>query len=172
MFIGTLKRGTILIVFKNTFKNRLQNIFKYVVIAVATFSTTVLYANTYNGVKYDAKQIECLARASYHEANGEGKQGMLAVIHVTLNRVNDPRFPKSPCSVIAQPNQYSWYRHKPKVRDYETYDVAKQLAKEVVEGKHKDNTGKAVFFHARYVTPSWSKKLKCSAVIGQHRFYK
>ena len=157
-----------MVVFKKIFKQFISVFIRnLLLVSVIPIASTSAYARTYS-----SSQIECLAQASYHEAKGEGKKGMLAVIHVTLNRVNDPRFPKSPCSVIAQPNQYSWYRHKPKVKDYETYAVAKQLAKEVVEGKHKDNTGNALFFHARYVTPSWSKKLKCSAVIGQHRFYK
>ena len=58
------------------------------------------------------EQLECLATNTYMESRGEGEKGMLATIFVVLNRTKDPRFPSTPCKVIAQKN--------PVYRDWET----------------------------------------------------
>ncbi len=39
-------------------------------------------------------QVECLADNIYHEAGYEPDSGKVAVALVTLNRVQDPRYPK------------------------------------------------------------------------------
>lgn len=155
----------------NKLRKALLNI---LLLASVSFATTSLQANGYDTNKQTLSntQIECLSKAAYFDAKGETKQGMLAVIHTTLNRVNDPRFPKTICGVVYQKAQYSWTKHNPKVKDHETFKVAKQLAKETLEGKHPDNTNKALYFHANYVSPSWSKRLKCTKVIGGHKFYR
>ena len=173
MFVGTLKRGTILIVFKNTFKNRLQNIFKYVVTVVATFSTTVLYANTYNGVKYDAKQIQCLSINAYMEARGQGVKGMQAVTWVVLNRTNHPSYPSTPCAVIKQPQQFSWWNGKtPQIKEKDAYTQAERVVEGVLSGKLKDNTNSSTHFHLARIKPKWSSRLSYTTTIGSHCFYK
>lgn len=48
------------------------------------------------------KDIECLARNIFYEAGGESKEGKIAVGMVTMNRVQDPRYPKSVCEVVKQ----------------------------------------------------------------------
>lgn len=136
-------------------------------------SALLLAANTAAAQNFDKRQIDCLAQAAYHEAKGEGKQGMLAVIHTTLNRVKDHRFPKSACAVVYQKAQYSWTKYNPKVKDYDTYTKAELLAKEVLNGKHKDITHGSLFFHANSIKkPSWAKRMDCTARIGGHVFYK
>ena len=53
--------------------------------------------------------LECLAMNVYHEARGQGLAGQVAVMHVTLNRVEDPRFPNNICGVVYQgPVRPSW----------------------------------------------------------------
>lgn len=132
-------------------------------------STHNAQANTTN---YDSKQIECLTLNTYKESRGEPVKGQLAVIFTVLNRVKDNRFPSTPCKVIAAPNQFSWYRKDKSVRDWDTYNKVKELVKETLAGKHKDPTQGATFFHAKTVSPSWSRSFKCTAVIGGHKFYK
>lgn len=114
-------------------------------------------------------QLECLSKVAYHESKGESDAGMLAVIHTTLNRVKDNRFPKTVCGVVYQKSQYSWVKNNPKVKEKEQYERAERLAKEVVAGKHKDNTKGALFFNSLHRKPSGTV---CTVRIGGHSFYK
>ena len=114
-------------------------------------------------------QLECLSRVAYHESKGESDAGMLAVIHTTLNRVKDYRFPKTVCGVVYQKSQYSWVKNNPKVKEKEQYERAERLAKEVVAGRHKDNTKGALFFNSLHRKPSGTV---CTVRIGGHSFYK
>ena len=114
-------------------------------------------------------QLECLSKAAYFESKGESDAGMLAVIHTTLNRVKDVRFPKTVCGVVYQPSQYSWTKHSPKIKEKEQYERAKRLAQEVVDGKHKDNTRNALYFNSLHKQP---KGTMCTVRIGGHSFYK
>ena len=50
----------------------------------------------------DEAEVVCLAENIYHEARGEGIEGMLAVGHVTMNRVESSRFPDTVCGVVRQ----------------------------------------------------------------------
>jgi spore germination cell wall hydrolase CwlJ-like protein len=62
------------------------------------------------------KEIECLALTIYFEARGEPDIGKLAVGHVVMNRVTDPRFPGNVCEVVREGGQevlhqcqFSWW---------------------------------------------------------------
>lgn len=149
-----------------------KNIFKYVVISVAALSTSVLYANKYDGVKYDHKQIECMSKAAYFESRGQPEKGQLAVIFTVLNRVKDSRFGNTPCKVVYSPNQFSWTRSKHVVKDKDSYAKAKELVLETLRGEHRDITRGATHFHAKYVSPSWAKRMDCTIVVGDHKFYR
>lgn len=142
----------------------------------AVLLSAVLFAGAHsvqaNTTNLDSRQIECLTLNTYKESRGEPEKGQLAVIFTVLNRVKDNRFPSTPCKVIAQPNQFSWYRKDKSVSDWSTYNKVKELVKETVAGEHRDPTQGAVFFHASRITPSWSRSFKCTAVIGSHKFYK
>ena len=50
---------------------------------------------------------ECMMRAMYFESNRSSAEGMLAVGTVVMNRLNDPRYPKSVCGVVGQKNQFA-----------------------------------------------------------------
>ena len=115
------------------------------------------------------EQVECLVLNSYHESRGDGEKGMLATIFVVLNRTKDSRFPSTPCKVIAQPNQFSWYGKGKTIKEPEIYDKAKQLVHEVLGGKHKDVTCGAIYFNAHHKSP---KNSKFTVRIGNHSFYK
>ena len=142
----------------------------------AVLLSAVLFAGAHNAqantTNLDSRQIECLTLNTYKESRGEPEKGQLAVIFTVLNRVKDSRFPSTPCKVISAPHQFSWYRKDKSVNDWSTYNKVKELVKETVAGKHRDPTQGAVFFHASRITPSWSRSFKCTAVIGNHKFYK
>lgn len=133
------------------------------------FSLSYAHTATLQAKSYDSTQINCMAKNAYHEARSEGKQGMLAVINVTLNRVKDVRFPKTICGVVYQPSQYSWVKHKPKIKEPEQYSLAKQLAQEVLDGKHSDNTHRALYFNSLHIKP---KGTICTVRIKGHSFYR
>ena len=72
-------------------------------------------------------QLTCLALAAYMEARQHYRtpDAMAAVVEVVLNRVDDPRWPDTPCGVIAEPGQFPWFTE---VRIPDTEGVPDQRA--------------------------------------------
>ena len=61
----------------------------------------------------DETQIDCLAENIYWEARNQSGRGMMAVAHVTRNRVRSPHFPDNYCDVIKEgPVKESWTTRK------------------------------------------------------------
>jgi len=78
---------------------------------------------TYTQLTPEAKtQVDCLAENIYYEAGYEPRDGKIAVAMVTLNRVQDPQFPKDICSVVKQKVkstcQFSWFCEHIKITQY------------------------------------------------------
>lgn len=151
----------------------MTSILKCAVIVISLSLTSTLQAESINDSsqvqKLSKAQLECLSKAAYFESKGESDAGMLAVIHTTLNRVKDARFPKTICGVVYQKSQYSWVKHNPKVKEKEQYERAKRLAQEAVEGRHKDTSRGALYFNSLHKRP---KGTVCTVRIGNHSFYK
>ncbi len=163
-----------------------RNIFLIILMMITVTAAAVNYGDQYTrlfDVKYtdltkDAKkQVDCLAENIYHEAGSESEQGKVAVAMVTLNRVQDPRYPKDICSVVKQKVnytcQFSWFCSAPKLnRNSETFNDSMQVALHVYANYEnlKDITKGALYYHADYVNPNW--KLQKTTVIGRHIFYK
>lgn len=119
----------------------------------------------------DDRSLLCLSRNLYHEARGEGTEGMLAVAHVVVNRVRDHRWPSDVCEVIYQKNQFSWVgRVSGKIHEPKAYEEARTIAERVLSGLEEDFTKGSTFFHATYVKPF--NKLVPTIRIGKHVFYK
>jgi spore germination cell wall hydrolase CwlJ-like protein len=120
----------------------------------------------------DPKQAECVAKAIYFESKGEPLKGQKAVGYVVLNRAKSGRFATTPCKVIAQPYQFSWYRYGKAIpTNVKTKFVA--LAQTLMETYSKDNdpSNGALFFHATYVSPGWRGVTRLER-IGGHIFYR
>jgi spore germination cell wall hydrolase CwlJ-like protein len=121
------------------------------------------------------EEMRCLAGAVYFEARGEPLAGQLAVAEVIINRTEDPRFPKSYCGVVAQPGQFSFMRGS-RMPAVHTGSAAWERAIAVAQIAHKglweSPAGDAVFFHAKYVRPSWSQRKTRLAQIDTHIFYR
>jgi spore germination cell wall hydrolase CwlJ-like protein len=121
------------------------------------------------------EQLRCLAGAVYFEARGEPLAGQLAVAQVIINRTEDGRFPRSYCGVVAQPGQFSFMRgsRMPSIRtSTAAWDRAVAVAQIAHQGLWESEAGNAVFFHARYVRPSWSRTKTRLAQIDTHIFYR
>ena len=51
--------------------------------------------------EYQQKEVDCLAKTLYYEANTEGEKGMLIVANVIKNRIAHKDFPDTICGVVA-----------------------------------------------------------------------
>lgn len=124
--------------------------------------------------KYDNRQIDCLVKNTYFEARGEPVKGQLAVIFTTLNRATSDKYPDDLCKVVYQRNQFSWTSQRNRtIKDKETYSEIKDKVHEVLQGKHKDVSNGALYFHATSIRkPKDFGNVKCTARIGGHVFYK
>lgn len=127
------------------------------------------------------QEFECLARNVYFEARGEPLSGKYAVAAVTLNRVVNPAFPDGICDVVYQGAgigrrdcQFSWAcdRYADRPRDAKAWEMAKQVAYNALFLDNPDPTGGALYFHAAWVRPSWSRTMVKAGRIGGHVFYR
>lgn len=142
---------------------------------------------------YSNEELTCMADNIYWEARNQPVNGMIGVAFVTLNRINDKRFPNTVCEVVKQgptrPSwitgepipvrdrcQFSWYcdgkSDKIPYKDLDIYKICLEIAERVMKGIFSDNTGGATHFHADYVTPAWSRLKLLTITIGNHIFYK
>ena len=121
----------------------------------------------------DDAEHDCLAGAVYFEAKGEPLRGQLAVAEVILNRAASGRFPTTICGVVKQRSQFSFVRggRIPAIpRASEAWRKAVAVAHIARERLAATHVGKAMFFHARYVSPGWRRPRVAS--IGNHIFYR
>ena len=143
-----------------------------------SYSSDNILSVEYNQLTKEAKkQLDCLADNVYHEAGYETEKGRIAVAFVTMNRVQDPRFPKDICGVVKQKVnttcQFTWIcENKITDRHKQQYELSREAALYVYANyeKLKDITKGSLYYHADYVNPRW--KLQKTVVIGRHIFYK
>lgn len=155
---------------------------------------TPVQANTEIYRYFDKKQLTCLHDNIYHEARNQPIVGQMAVMYVTLNRVDDHRFPDTICEVVMQgPHRPSWknlrklvpIRHQchfswycdgksDEVTDQAAYDAIRYMVNEILMGSVKifDITEGATHYHADYVSPSWANTKTKTVEIEDHIFYR
>jgi spore germination cell wall hydrolase CwlJ-like protein len=127
------------------------------------------------------RQLGCLATNIYREAGNEPFEGKVAVAQVTLNRTENPNFPKDVCGVVYDKTvvmkrvvcQFSWHcdaatKSRPinKEAYAESYEVAKKV---LLEGFRLSSMEDALYYHADYINPRWGKEKV--GKIGHHIFY-
>ena len=138
----------------------------------------------------EQQQIICLADNIYFEARNQSVAGMIAVGHVTMNRVNDNRFPNDICSVVKEGPvytnwkgtvlpvkhrcQFSWYcdGKSDEIANMETYKKVLDISIEIYYNKIYDFTEGSTHYHADYVTPSWASSKTKTTEIDDHKFYR
>jgi spore germination cell wall hydrolase CwlJ-like protein len=127
----------------------------------------------YSNTRTDDAQHECLAGAVYFEAKGEPLPGQLSVAEVILNRARSGRFPASACGVVKQRGQFSFIRggRFPAIaRTSLAWKRAVAIARIAVQDLADGPAPKALFFHAKRVSPRW--RLTRVAAVGNHIFYR
>lgn len=112
--------------------------------------------------------VFCLAMAVYHESRGEPDYGQVAVAHVVLNRVSDPRFPADVCSVIEQKKQFSFDRKIPK--EISAWNKSVNIARNVLVNNFQDPTGGSMHYHADTIQVPWTINMQPMR-IGHHIFW-
>lgn len=121
-----------------------------------------------------------LAMNAFFECRGEGKSCMAAVTHVTINRLNDDRFPRTVKGVLVAPGQYSWKpaqaritRTLTSIEKTEVWADAVNTVYDVLRGKITDPTrGSLYFCNPRASTVKFCQNLnrRKKAKIGNHVF--
>lgn len=121
-----------------------------------------------------SRELECLAAGVYFESKSEPLAGQLAVGQVIANRANSKgRFPSTYCGVLMQRGQFSFIRggRWPAVnKNSPQWKNAVAIARIVDQDLHDSSVGKALFFHAKRVSPGW--RLTRVASVGNHVFYR
>ena len=125
-------------------------------------------------------ELACLTEAIYFEARGESINGQIAVAEVIINRAENPIFPNSICEVIKQGaqnlNRCQFSYKCDGQPEYMNERKAKKRAADVaillMKGERRAISGNATHYHADYVDPYWASKLKKTATVGTHIFYK
>jgi N-acetylmuramoyl-L-alanine amidase len=125
------------------------------------------------------EEQQCLAMAIYWEARGEGRQGMVAVGWTIINRTRSDHFPKTPCAVVYQGNewghcQFSWWCDGKSDRPTDRKNWTKALitAAEMIVNPPRDPTNGALFYHSINIPRPWVRKRTRTARVGQHIFYR
>lgn len=131
----------------------------------------------------EEQDVKCLAKNIYYEARNEPKEGKVAVGVVTLNRVENPLYPKSICDVVNHKTktkdgrticQFSWTcmrLAKPQESD-PLWLESMRIAKNLLLGQYEfwqQKYERAHHFHNTSVNPGWNRRI--IARIGSHIFY-
>ena len=126
------------------------------------------------------KQVMCLAQNIYYEAGMESFEGKVAVAQVTINRMEDEKFPKTICGVVHQKTriankvicQFSWVCNPVGKIKYVSnrWQESLSVANEVLHNDLRlDALNEALYFHNTRVRPNWG--LERITRIGGHIFY-
>jgi N-acetylmuramoyl-L-alanine amidase len=123
--------------------------------------------------RFSQRDIELLAKLVYAEARGEPYTGQVAVAATVLNRLNDPRYPKTVSEVIFQIVD-GYYQYSP-VADGQIYltpdTTARSAVNDAISGV--DPTGGATtFYNPSKTNDKWVRSRPYVTTIGSHIFAK
>jgi spore germination cell wall hydrolase CwlJ-like protein len=129
-----------------------------------------------------SREASCLATAIYFEARGEPLKGQKAVAEVIMTRAGSGRYPGSICGVVYQNSHqhlacqftFTCDGKADKPRDMAAWTQSKRIAvAALTKARNKRPITKwATHYHATYVNPRWASKLRKTARIGTHVFYR
>lgn len=119
-------------------------------------------------------QRTCAKLNLYHEARGEGEEGLAAVLAVMIARVKSKHFPNTLCDVVWQDVQFEWTQNGRTDNVVEASewrrvsDFVDSYFSGEVQIEENDNI---LFYHAGQRT-RFFKTLEYSHKIGNHKFYR
>lgn len=116
---------------------------------------------------------DLLARLVSAEASGEPLLGQVAVAATILNRLEDPRYPKTISGIIYQVDNGS-YQYSPVLDgriNLSASASAYQAVEQAISGSDPSN-GANGFYNPEKTTNEWVRSQTVTATIGDHVFYK
>ncbi len=128
----------------------------------------------------DSGEAELFALNLYHEARSEGRDGMIAVGWVVLNRVADSEYPKSVAGVIQETTakgcKFGWFcdGRSDKPKEAEMWALARDVTALMAGPERPDDpTRGALWFHrTSRERPVWmGDQVQRTATLGGHHFY-
>lgn len=139
------------------------------IVGNATAKAIGIRTGTASGGTSRSNETYTLAQCVHGEARGEPYIGQVAVAAVILNRVDDPRFPKTIAGVIYQPGAFT------AVSDGQMFQppgsTALKAAKDALNGW--DPSGGAIYYYnPAKTTNKWIWSRPIIKVIGKHYFCK
>jgi spore germination cell wall hydrolase CwlJ-like protein len=157
-----------------------MRLFRYAIPLIAALILLIdqpLKADPTDINKTDEKR--CLALTIYWEAMAEGRKGMIAVAWVVLNRVKSPKFPNTLCEVVLEGGeapgcQFSyWCDGKgDEPQDQEIWELANEVAKQMLTEPPEDPTHGALFYHSEDLPVPWKIKRQRTAKVKGHIYYR
>ena len=132
------------------------------------------------GAEWSEEELRMMALNLYHEGRSEGRDGMIAVGWVVLNRIADEEYPNDVVAVITQKRgkycEWGWWcdgkSDEPTEADkwQEALDIANELA---ADDRPADPTDGALWFQETFrERPKWmGDHVRLSATLGHHNFY-
>ncbi|MBL4933859.1 cell wall hydrolase [Clostridium paridis] len=133
------------------------------VVEVFSYNSKTLYITK--------EDIDLMAMVVYAESKGEPLEGKIAVASVILNRVTNPKFPRTIEGVIKQKNAFSCVKGGTinVTPDKDSYTAVYEAIRGV------DPTNDALFFYNPVIsTSNWMKNIEKKKVknIGNHVFFR
>jgi len=97
-----------------------------------------------------------------------------------LNRADSASFPDTVCKVVNQGTgrrfqcqfTYTCDGRSEVITDKGAWKLVGRIARIMLDGKQRELTGGATYYHAKSVRPRWARKFERTAAIGAHYFYK
>ena len=133
------------------------------------------------GAEVSAAERELFALNLYHEARSEGRDGMIAVAWVVLNRIESDAFPDSITAVINEPTrrgcQWGWTcdGRSDTPTEQDEWEMAQEVAALMLtDARPADPTGGAVAFYETFRrTPVWLQRgATRTLTLNNHHFYR
>lgn len=150
---------------------------------LAEFDIEEYVRGVYSRVTHQLKvesEILCLQKNIYFEARNQPLEGQIAVGLVTLNRVEDWRYPDTFCGVVYDPYQFSWTHQEVDKKSFLRNNIEKQAwitarkISQMIYSNNVDNYLPSVLhYHADRVMPHWANSdvKRVFTQIGDHIFY-
>ena len=119
--------------------------------AFASIAPMQLAAPAASVAATDAER-DCLMRAMYFESSRSSTDGLFAVGTVVMNRMDDPRYPKSICGVVGQPNQFATGILTNPMTETDNAVIVGSIADRLLAGERHADVGSALHFHQAGLT--------------------
>ena len=137
-------------------------------------SILLLYGSA-QAIELSDDELFWLTQNIYWESRNQSRMGQVLVALVTVNRMQDKRWPSTIQGVVTQRSQFSWFWDGKSDRAKEpiAWEKAEKVALvvcnlyDMIDPMHK----RVYWFHRDDVNPSWRHQFMKYAEVERHIFY-